>query len=70
MPGVTEHFVSFGETQQHDLHVAGEAWGSALKNWGQYLEGIRGREYNGNRGYVGERLSTRYISLMKFCIHE
>lgn len=34
-----EHFVSFGEKQQHDLHVAGENWGLAPENWGQGLEG-------------------------------
>lgn len=38
---MTGHFVSFGQRHQHDLHVTGEEWCSALEGWGKCVESVR-----------------------------
>lgn len=75
---MTEHFVSFGEKHQHDLHVAGGGWGLAPEHWvsavpgGHQKERIRGLKLGLSWGETFNKkisLISKKVN-MKFCVHK
>ena len=63
---MTEHFVSFGEKHQQDLHVAGGGWGLAPETWGSAPGGYQRERIWGLELGLSWRKTFNKINLTDF----